>query len=188
MPGVAGRQSDRIRAPHHPTDHTCKIRPWRVARHHPAPIRTGRQLTAFCAYAGLFLSALVAATILPAQSEAVLAVMLASKAYSALLLLAVASAGNVLGAVINWFLGREVLRFAGRRWFPVTPAALQSASKWYHRYGRWSLLASWLPVVGDPLTVVAGVLREPFWSFLVLVTIGKTARYAVLGWIVLSWT
>jgi membrane protein YqaA with SNARE-associated domain len=114
--------------------------------------------------------------------------MLASKAYSALLLLAVASAGNVLGAVINWFLGREVRRFAGRRWFPVTPAALQSASKWYHRYGRWSLLASWLPVVGDPLTVVAGVLREPFWSFLVLVTIGKTARYAVLGWIVLSWT
>lgn len=149
---------------------------------------TGKQLTAFYAYAGLFLSALLAATIFPAQSEAVLAVMLASKAYSALLLLAVASVGNVLGAVINWFLGREILRFADRRWFPLKPVALRSASKWYQRYGRWSLLASWLPVVGDPLTVVAGMLREPFWSFLVLVSIAKTARYAVLGGIVLSWT
>jgi membrane protein YqaA with SNARE-associated domain len=114
--------------------------------------------------------------------------MLASKAYPALLLLAVASAGNVLGAVINWFLGRESLRYADRRWFPVKPAALQSASKWYHRFGRWSLLGSWLPIVGDPLTVIAGVLREPFWSFLLLVTIAKTVRYAVLGGIVLIWT
>lgn len=114
--------------------------------------------------------------------------MLASKAYSTALLLVVASVGNVLGAVINWVLGRGMERFADRRWFPVKPAALQSASQWYHRYGRWSLLGSWLPIVGDPLTVVAGVLREPFWSFLILVTIAKTARYAVLGWIVLNWT
>ncbi|MBN9221502.1 MAG: DedA family protein [Mesorhizobium sp.] len=145
-------------------------------------------MTALYAYAGLFLSALVAATILPAQSEAVLAALLASKAYSTLLLLTVASAGNILGAVINWFLGRGIEAFADRRWFPVKPAALQSAMKWYHRYGRWSLLGSWLPVVGDPLTLVAGVLREPFWSFLVLVSIGKIARYAVLAAIVLSWT
>lgn len=149
--------------------------------------RTGRQLTALYAYAGLFLSALIAATILPAQSEAILAVMLASKAYPPLLLLAVASAGNILGAVINWFLGRGIEVFADRRWFPVKPDALRSATRWYHRYGRWSLLASWLPVVGDPLTVVAGVLREPFWSFLVLVSIGKITRYAVLAAIVLNW-
>jgi len=101
--------------------------------------------------------------------------------YPPLQLVAVASIGNTLGAVVNWALGRGVERFKERRWFPVSPAALDKAAGWYRRWGRWSLLLSWAPIVGDALTVAAGVLREPFWSFLLLVAIAKTGRYAVLA-------
>ena len=132
-------------------------------------------------YAGLFLIAFLAATILPAQSEAGLAGLLLSGDYSPVLLVAVASAGNTLGAVVNWALGRAVDRFSDRPWFPVKPAALARAAGWYHRYGRWSLLLSWAPFVGDPLTVAAGVLREPFATFLLLVALAKTGRYLVVA-------
>ena len=139
------------------------------------------------ALAGLFLAAFVAATILPAQSEAVLAALLISGAYPPWLLLVVASIGNVLGAAVNWLLGRSVERFSERRWFPVGPASLARAQGWYRRYGRWSLLLSWAPIVGDALTVAAGVMREPFLTFLLLVTIAKVGRYLVLAAIVLAW-
>ncbi|MGR3509135.1 MAG: YqaA family protein [Sulfitobacter sp.] len=139
------------------------------------------------AYIGLFMSALVAATILPMQSEAVLVGLLASSAYSPVLLIGVATVGNVLGSVINWYLGRFLMRFRGRRWFPASQSQLDNAQRWYHRYGRWSLLGSWLPLVGDPLTVVAGVLKEPLVPFLILVTIAKGARYLILAGIVLAW-
>jgi len=138
----------------------------------------------FYAYGGLFLTAFAAATIFPMQSEAVLIGLLLSEHYSVFLLIAVASAGNILGAVVNWWLGRGVERFRGRRWFPVSAAGLARAQAWYGRYGRWSLLASWVPFIGDPLTVVAGVLREPFWSFLALVSIAKIGRYVVLAGLV----
>ncbi len=139
------------------------------------------------AYGGLFLSALVAATILPMQSEAVLVgLMLAGQQPVGLLLLA-ASVGNVLGSVVNYALGRGVERFAGRRWFPASPEALARARAHYARWGRWSLLLAWAPVVGDPLTVIAGMLREKLWRFLVLVTIAKVGRYLVLAWAVLAW-
>ena len=83
--------------------------------------------------------------------------------------------------MINWWLGRELVRFQPRRWFPVSPAQMLRAQGWYQRYGRWSLLLSWLPVVGDPLTLVAGVMREPFPRFLLLVLLAKSARYLVLA-------
>lgn len=137
-------------------------------------------------YAGLFLAALAAATILPMQSEGVLVGLLLAD-YSPWLLITVASVGNVLGSVINWLLGRGIERFRGRSWFPASPALLERATKWYRRYGRWSLLLSWVPILGDPLTVVSGVLREPFWSFLVLVAIAKTLRYVALAAATLSW-
>lgn len=138
-------------------------------------------------YAGLFLSALVAATLLPLQSEAVLAGLLLGGSHTVAVLLAVATIGNVLGAVINWALGRFLMRFRDRRWFPASDAQMARAEGWYRRYGRWSLLASWVPLVGDPLTVVAGVLREPFWMFLLLVTVAKAGRYLVLAAGVLAW-
>ena len=133
------------------------------------------------ALAGLFLSAFLAATLLPAQSESVLVVLTISSTWPLWLLVAVASAGNVLGAVVNWVVGRAVTSLRDRRWFPVSGRALARAQGWYGRYGRWSLLLSWLPIVGDPLTLAAGVLREPLGSFLLLVAIGKTARYVVIA-------
>tara|TARA_R110000823_G_scaffold48813_4_gene123714 strand:+ start:1243 stop:1671 length:429 start_codon:yes stop_codon:yes gene_type:complete len=139
------------------------------------------------AYVGLFMSALVAATILPMQSEAVLVSLLATSAYSPMVLIGVATVGNVLGSVINWYLGRFLMQFRDRRWFPASQSQLDKAQRWYHRYGRWSLLGSWLPLVGDPLTVVAGVLKEPLLPFLILVTIAKGARYLILAGIVLAW-
>lgn len=139
------------------------------------------------AYAGLFVTALAAATILPMQSEAVLVGLLLSGAYSPWLLVAVASVGNVLGSVINWALGRGIERLRNHRWFPANAAALERAQRWYRHYGKWSLLLSWAPIIGDPLTVVAGVLREPLPVFLVLVTVAKVGRYLALAAVALNW-
>jgi len=135
---------------------------------------------------GLFSLAFVAATILPAQSEAALVAALVAGQWPPLLLVAVASAGNVLGAVVNWALGRGIARFRHRKWFPVGDKVLERATGWYHRWGRWSLLLSWAPLVGDALTVAAGVLREPLPSFLLLVAIAKTGRYLVVAAITLG--
>ncbi|MXP65074.1 DedA family protein [Roseomonas sp. M0104] len=138
-------------------------------------------------YAGLFGLAFVAATILPAQSEAALAGLLLAGTYSPVLLLVAASLGNTAGSALNWGLGRGIERFRGRRWFPVRPAALERAQGWYRRHGKWSLLLSWLPIVGDPLTLVAGVMREPFLPFLLLVALAKSGRYLVIALLVLGW-
>lgn len=139
------------------------------------------------AYSGLFVAAFAAATILPLQSEAVLVGLLLSGNYPTALLIVVASAGNVLGAAANWLLGIGIERFKDRRWFPVSAERLAQAQRWYQRYGKWSLLGSWLPIIGDPLTVIAGVLKEPFWVFLSLVTIAKVSRYLALTAVTLSW-
>jgi membrane protein YqaA with SNARE-associated domain len=139
------------------------------------------------AYLGLFLSALGAATLLPLQSESVLVALLLSGAYSPWGLLAVASAGNILGALLNWLLGRYLEHFRHKPWFPVSDARLQQAQRGYARYGRWSLLLSWVPIIGDPLTLVAGVMRERLWVFLLIVSLAKTARYAVLVGLTLGW-
>lgn len=130
--------------------------------------------------AGLFAIAFVAATILPAQSEAALVGLLVLGKQSPILLVIVATIGNVLGSVTNWLLGRWIEHYRHRRWFPVSEQALDRATGWYRRWGRWSLLLSWAPIGGDALTVAAGVLREPFWSFLLLVTIAKAGRYIAL--------
>lgn len=139
------------------------------------------------AYAGLFASAFLAATLLPAQSEAVLTAMLLDGRLPVVALLLVASAGNVLGALVNWLIGRGIERFRDRAWFPVNGATLAKAQRWYQRYGKWSLLASWMPVVGDPLTLAAGVMREPLPVFMLLVTLAKVGRYIVLAALVLRW-
>ena len=143
-------------------------------------------MTDLLVYIGLFSSALIAATILPMQSEAALVALLLN-GYSPVWVVLVASLGNVLGAVVNWLLGRWIERFRDRPWFPAKGAALERAQGWYRRYGRWSLLLSWAPIIGDPLTVVAGVMREPFAVFLLLVTLAKVGRYLVLTAIALNW-
>ncbi len=141
----------------------------------------------FSAYIGLFLAAFGAATLLPLQSEAVLVGLLLSNQDWLWSLLAVATLGNVLGSLLNWWLGRGIERFRERRWFPVSPRHLEQAQKHYQRYGHWSLLLSWVPIIGDPLTLVAGVMREPLGRFLVIVTLAKGARYGVLAVATLGW-
>ncbi len=133
------------------------------------------------AYCALFVAAFAAATIFPMQSEALLVGLILTDGYSTSLLLTVASIGNTLGAVVNWGLGRAIAQLRNRRWFPVSSEKLIKAQTWYRRYGKWSLLLSWMPVGGDAITVLAGILREPLPVFLLLVFIGKTARYLVLA-------
>lgn len=136
-------------------------------------------------YAGLFVVAFGAATLLPLQSEALLTGLLLVD-YDPALLIAIASTGNVLGSTVNWGIGRQVERFRDRRWFPASEAQLDRARRWYKRYGKWSLLFSWVPVIGDPLTLVAGVMRERLSTFLLLVTIAKVGRYIAVAAVVLG--
>lgn len=131
------------------------------------------------AYAGLFTVAFLAATLLPAQSEAALVALLTLDRYPELLLLAVASAGNVLGSCVNYALGRFVAE-SKRFQRLINPRYRDRAQSWYRRYGKWSLLASWFPIIGDPLTVIAGTFRESFLVFVVLVTAAKAGRYLVV--------
>jgi membrane protein YqaA with SNARE-associated domain len=124
----------------------------------------------------LFMSAFAASTILPMSSEVVLGALAAAGTSDRALLLVVATAGNTLGAVVNWGIGRYAATWRGR--VPsLDDAKFERASRWFHRWGIWCLLFSWLPVVGDPLTLVAGVLRTPLLPFLLLVLVGKAARY-----------
>lgn len=131
------------------------------------------------AYAGLFMTALLAATILPFYSEVLFLSMLAA-GYEPTLIWASATAGNTLGAAINWLIGRYLLHFQDRRWFPFKTDNLARAQGWFQRFGVWSLLFSWLPVGGDALTFIAGIMRVRFDLFFLLTLLGKGARYAVL--------
>ena len=133
------------------------------------------------AYGGLFFAALLAATLVPAQSESLLTGLLLAGGQHPGLLVAVASLGNVLGSIINWLIGRGVERFRERKWFPASPLQLARAQAQYQRFGYWSLLLAWVPIIGDPLTLVAGIMREPLWRFVVLVSIGKVGRYVALA-------
>jgi membrane protein YqaA with SNARE-associated domain len=128
----------------------------------------------------LFSVAFLAATILPGSSEAMLAALVALNPASVASLFVVATIGNVLGAVANWLLGRWFVQYAGSRWFPAATKRIEQASTFFEKYGSWPLLFSWLPIIGDPLTVAAGVLRVRLPVFLALVSIGKALRYAAV--------
>lgn len=142
----------------------------------------------FLAYLTLAVSAFVAATVFPLQSEAVLVGLMLTGEHAVWLLVLVASLANTAGSVVNWWLGGLIHRYRDRRWFPASPEALARAEDWYRRWGHWSLMLSWAPIIGDPLTVVAGVLREPLWRFLILVALAKAGRYVTLALITLGLT
>lgn len=141
-------------------------------------------LSSLATYASLFAIAFLAATVLPAQSEAVLAGLLTLGSEPWWALIAVATLGNTLGAVVNWLLGRGIEHYQTRRWFPVTPAQLDRARGYYERWGRWCLVFSWVPIMGDVFTVLAGVLRERLTIFVPLVLIGKLGRYLAVAGVV----
>ena len=121
----------------------------------------------------------MAATLLPFSSELLLLGLLAA-GFDPWWLWFWASFGNTAGSAVNWLLGRYLLHFQDRRWFPFRADGLHRAQAWFQRFGLWSLLLAWMPLVGDALTFVAGVMRVRFPLFLVLTGIGKAARYAVV--------
>lgn len=130
-------------------------------------------------YLSLAFSAFISATLLPFGSELVLAGLL-TQGYPVLLLWGIATLFNTLGSVLNWYLGRKLLLFQHKRWFMFKPPQIEKASTQFQRWGLPSLLLAWLPVIGDPLTLVAGVLRVRLTWFVLFVGIGKGLRYAVV--------
>jgi membrane protein YqaA with SNARE-associated domain len=131
--------------------------------------------------AGLFWAAFLSATILPGSSEAALLALIALGSWGVGMLVAVATVGNTLGSVVNWVLGLFVERLRDNPRFPVKPAEFARYQEWYRRWGVWSLLLAWVPVIGDPLTVMAGVMRTPLWLFVLATGAGKLARYLVVA-------
>ena len=137
------------------------------------------------AYSGLFISSFISSTILPGHSEITLTTLILLEKYSQFLLISFASFGNILGSVINWYLGFYITKFVNKSWFPFKKKQLDKASLWYLKYGKWSLFFSWVPIIGDPLTIVAGIFRVPLVIFITMVSISKVLRYIFVGYVAL---
>ncbi len=135
-------------------------------------------------YFQLLIISFLAATILPLSSELVLSTMLLTDSFDKYLLLVVASFGNIFGSSVNWYLGKKILIFKDKKWFPVNEKQIAKSEMYFKKYGIWSLLLAWVPIIGDPLTVIAGILRVNFFTFLLLVSISKTSRYIFLIFII----
>ena len=135
-------------------------------------------------YFQLFIISFLAATILPLSSELVLSTMLLTNSFDKFLLLVVASFGNILGSSVNWYLGKKILIFKDKKWFPANERQIAKGEIYFKKYGIWSLLLAWVPIIGDPLTIVAGILRVKFFTFLLLVSISKISRYIFLIFII----
>ncbi|WP_111978568.1 YqaA family protein [Algibacillus agarilyticus] len=136
-------------------------------------------------YIGLFLSAFLAATILPLSSEIVLTTLLLS-GLSPNNLVFVATIGNVLGSLTNYGLGYWASINLIKKWLKMSEAEFEKAEQRFSKYGVFLLLFSWVPIIGDPLTVVAGVLRIRLLWFVLLVTLGKFLRYTFVAYISLN--
>ena len=124
-------------------------------------------------YLSLFTISFLAATILPFSSELMLASMLSIENYNRTLLIIFSSLGNILGSVFNWVLGFYFIKLQNKKWFPFNQEQILKSSQWFEKYGKWSLLFAWVPIIGDPLTFVAGTMKTKFFIFLILVSIGK---------------
>ncbi|MDB2470687.1 DedA family protein [Candidatus Pelagibacter bacterium] len=131
-------------------------------------------------YLSLFTISFLAATVLPFSSELTLAGLITTSNYDNSFLLIVASLGNVLGSVVNWALGFYSRNLTKKKWFPFKDKQIENSSKWFSKFGKWSLLFAWVPIIGDPLTLVAGLLRVRFLDFIILVAFGKVSRYLIV--------
>ena len=134
-------------------------------------------------YLGLFLASFLASTIFPLGSEVVV-VLLISKGFNLPYVVLVASVGNYLGACTSYYIGMEGRMHVIEKRFKVTESHLRHAKRWVDKYGVWTLLFTWLPVVGDALPIVAGIMKIRFWEFSVFVFTGKLVRYAAVAYLV----
>ena len=137
-------------------------------------------------YIILFTSSFASSTILPGHSEITLTALITQKKYEIFYLVFLASLGNVLGSVLNWYLGLYFLKFKNKKWFPFKENYINKVSKSFLKYGKSSLLLSWVPFIGDVLTLVAGMFRVPLHQFIIIVSVAKIGRYIFVSLIALS--
>lgn len=143
------------------------------------------QLVGTYGYPTLFTVSFLAATILPIGSEWLLVAMVLQH-FNPVSAVTVATAGNYLGALTTYLLGLIGSEFLIRKFFRIDTNQQEKAERFYRRYGSWSLLLSWLPVIGDPLCLAGGILKVPFARFSLLVLAGKSARYAVVAYLTIQ--
>lgn len=136
-------------------------------------------------YIGLFIAAFLAATILPLSSEVVLGALLLS-GLSPIILVIIATAGNVLGSLLNYGLGYWLSLGAIKKWLKLSEDEFVQTQQRFTKYGMLSLCFAWVPIIGDPLTVMAGIFRIPLMWFVILVTSGKFLRYVVISYFALQ--
>jgi len=134
---------------------------------------------------GLFVASFLAATILPLSSEVVLSILLV-KGLSPTALVAIATVGNVLGALTNYALGYWASLEVIKKWLKISEEEFVRAEQRFLKYGLFSLCFAWVPFIGDPITVVAGILRIRLLWFVLLVTAGKLMRYIVVSYLALA--
>lgn len=135
-------------------------------------------------YFSLFISAFLAATLLPISSEIFLASLVLSGKYDLMWLWTWATVGNVTGSMINWVLGRYFIRLVDKSELSKSQSNIDKAKKMFLKYGTWTLLLTWLPVIGDPLSFIAGVFRVPIFLFILLVSLGKGVRYFIIIYLI----
>ena len=132
-------------------------------------------------YASLFISSFLSSTILPGHSELILTTFIFFKKYPIIDLIFFASIGNILGSILNWCIGYYFTSLKNRKWFPINKSQLTRASSWFLKYGKWTLCLSWVPLIGDPLTIIAGIFRVPIYTFILIVSLAKTMRYVFIS-------
>jgi len=137
-------------------------------------------MTETSVFLGLFLSAFLAATLVPAQSELTLGYLVINSEYSMALLVIIASLGNTTGAIINWFIGQGIAKSVMRLEKVQASPRYRTTAGWYAKCGQWTLLLSWAPFIGDPITVIAGIFNVPIKTFFLIVALAKTSRYILI--------
>jgi len=131
-------------------------------------------------YISIFFLSFLAATIIPFSSEVGLFSYMALGKFNNELLLIFASFGNILGSCANYILGLFIIKFKTKSWFPYKDNQILKATNWFNRFGVYSLFFAFLPIVGDPLTLIAGIFRVSFLKFIILVSFGKILRYLLI--------
>ena len=137
-------------------------------------------------YASLFISSFLSSTILPGHSEIILTAFIFLKKYPIIDLIFFASIGNIFGSILNWCIGYFLTNLKDNKWFPINKSQLTRASSWFLKYGKWTLFLSWVPIIGDPLTIIAGIFRVPIQTFICIVSLAKTMRYVFISLVVIN--